>query len=143
MKKILITTDGSENATKALLKAKKYAALLEADVTVLNVVKDTMVNQYTTLDFTSAEEVEKDLKRIGQEILNDVLKLFEGFKGQVDVKLERGDPSEVIIKEVEKKDYDLVIMGSRGLGTFSRTMLGSVSTKVLNHVKTEVLIVKC
>ena len=143
MKKILITTDGSENATKALLKAKKYASALDANVTVLNVVKDTMVNQYTTLDFTTSEEVEKDLKRIGQEILNDVLKLFEGFKGKIDVKLERGDPSEAIIKEVEKEDYDLVIMGSRGVGTFSRTMLGSVSTKVLNHIKTEILIVKC
>ncbi|MGO1470886.1 MAG: universal stress protein, partial [Tissierella sp.] len=61
---------------------------------------------------------------------------------ELNVKLRRGDPADAIIKETEKEDYDLVVMGSRGLGTFSRAILGSVSNKVLNHVETNVLIVK-
>ncbi len=39
-------------------------------------------------------------------------------------------------------DGDLVVMGSRGLGTFSRLLLGSVARKVLLHTHASVLIVR-
>ncbi len=142
MKKILVTTDGSKNATKALLKTKKLAESLDAKVTILNVMKDTVVNPYATLDYTTITQMNEDLKKVGEKILDNALILFEDFKGQVDLKLERGDPADLIIKEATEGDYDMLVMGCRGLGTFSRAMLGSVSNKVLNHVKTDVLIIK-
>lgn len=143
MKKILVTTDGSKNATKALLKAKKLAESLDAKVTILNVMKDTVVNPYATLDYKTITQMNEDLERVGEKILDNALILFEDFKGEVAVNLLRGDPGDVIIKEAAEGDYDMLVMGSRGLGTFSRAMLGSVSNKVLNHVKTDVFIVRC
>lgn len=142
MKKILVTTDGSKNATKALLKAKKLAEALDAKVTILNVMKDTVVNPYATLDYKTITQMNEDLERVGEKILDNALILFEDFKGEIDVELLRGDPADLIIKKAADGDYDILVMGSRGLGTFSRAMLGSVSNKVLNHVKTDVYIVR-
>ena len=45
-------------------------------------------------------------------------------------------------KEAKEGDYDLIVMGSRGQGAFSKALLGSVSKKVLNHAEKNVLIVK-
>ncbi|OLS03230.1 universal stress protein [Tissierella creatinophila] len=141
MKKVLVTTDGSDNANKALLEAKRMATALDANIDILYVVKYLVKNSYLRIERYTPEAIE-DLKKMGQEILDDSLKYFDDFKGEVNTKLKAGDPAEVIIEETEKEDYELVVMGSRGLGTFSRTMLGSVSHKVLNHVDTNVLIVK-
>lgn len=138
MKKILVTTDGSKNSNKALLEAKKIAKALDAQVDILNVIKDTVVNPYVVEQYYTVE----DLKPMAEELLENSLKYFDDCKGEIKTKLRTGDPGDAIIKEVEEEGYDLVVMGSRGLGTFSRAMLGSVSNKVLNHVKTNVLIVK-
>lgn len=138
MKKILVTTDGSDNSKKALLKAKEYGELLNADIDILTVVENVVVNPYVIEQYYTAD----DLKKPAQRILKESLKFFEDYKGEISAKYLIGDPGNMIIKEVEKENYDLVVMGSRGLGTFSRAMLGSISNKVLNHVKTNVLIVK-
>ena len=68
--------------------------------------------------------------------------MFDGFQGKVTTRMEKGDPGDVIIEASEKEDYYLILMGSRGLGTFSKAILGSVSNKVVNHVTTNVLIVR-
>lgn len=142
MKKILVTTDGSKNGEKALLEAKSLAEALGADIDILNVVKDAAINPYAVVNSYNMQTA-KDLEEAGEEVLEESLKLFEGFKGEVNTKIRTGDPGDEIIKEAENGKYDLVVMGSRGLGTFSRAMLGSVSNKVLNHAKTNnILIVK-
>lgn len=142
MEKILVTTDGSENATKALLKAKEVAKVLGREVIILSVVEEVTSNPYLTIDYTTVEARQNYLLKLTEEILKEALKHFEDFHGDVNTKILKGNPSEMIIKEINDNDYDMVIMGSRGLGTFSKTVLGSVSYRVLNHSKIDVLIVK-
>lgn len=141
MKKILVTTDGSVNSEKALLEAKKLAQLLGAEVDILNVVKYIAHNPYAKVERYAMRPIE-ELEKASKEILDDALKLFDDFEGKVNTKSLRGEPAEVIVKEAEEGAYDLLVIGSRGLGTFSRLMLGSVSGKVVNHVHIDVLIVK-
>lgn len=141
MKKILVATDRSENANKAILKAKDLAKEQGASIDILKVVNDRVVTPATSLNYHNAK-TDEELQTFAKELLADELELFDDFQGKVDVKLRRGDPADVIIREARDGGYDLVVMGSRGLGTFSRAMLGSVSNKVLNHIKTDVWIVK-
>lgn len=141
MKKILVATDGSDNAKKALIEAKKMGEILGADIDIIKVIDEIIINPYTTQQYHTMQ-TDEELKRLGEELLVESLKFFDDYKGKVDTKLRRGDPGNAIIKEVEKEGYDLIVMGSRGLGTFSRVLLGSVSNKVVNHVKTNVLIVR-
>lgn len=141
MKKILVATDGSDNAKKALLEAKKLAECLDAKVVILNAVNNIVINPYLTeQDYTL--KTNENLMKLGEDLLQEALKLFDDFKGEVKTKLRAGNPGNIIIKEVEKENYDLVVIGSRGLGGFSRAMMGSVSNKVLNHVDANVLVVK-
>ncbi|CAN6465074.1 unnamed protein product [Victoria cruziana] len=53
-----------------------------------------------------------------------------------------GEPKETICQVVEQIHADLVVVGSRGLGTIKRAVLGSVSDYVAHHAKCPVLIVK-
>jgi len=53
----------------------------------------------------------------------------------------RGNAAQQIV-EAAHASGDLVVVGSRGLGTFSRLLLGSVARKVLLHTAASVLVVR-
>lgn len=141
MEKILVATDGSENAERALLEAKRIAQALNAEVDIINVMEYIVLSPYSTVKYP-AMPVDKHSKEIAEKVLEEALKLFDDFEGKVNTITEKGDPGDAIIEAAEKKDYYLILMGSRGLGTFSKAILGSASNKVVNHVNTNVLIVR-
>lgn len=51
-----------------------------------------------------------------------------------------GNPGEAIVRIAEEERADLVVIGSRGLGTIRRSILGSVSDYVVKHVHCPVLV---
>jgi nucleotide-binding universal stress UspA family protein len=54
-----------------------------------------------------------------------------------------GFPSEEIIKEADSGEYDLLIMGCRGLASLTkRVFMGSVTERVIHHTTADVLVVK-
>jgi nucleotide-binding universal stress UspA family protein len=62
----------------------------------------------------------------------------------IDAKLVQrvGDAADKIIDEAESEHADLVVMGSRGLNTAQRWLLGSVSAKVVQHAPCNVFVVR-
>lgn len=141
MLKILVPIDGSEFSRKALLKAKELGSAMNSEITILNVIRPMQDYKYVhNKDFS--REGERLLVRESNLLLEDSLTLFDDYPGKVESLYKRGDPVEEIVNLAEEGNYNLVIMGSRGLGAFSRTLLGSVSDKVIHHIKTSVLIVK-
>ena len=64
------------------------------------------------------------------------------FQAKYSVFIEtKGKPGEVICKLVKEKNAFLVVMGSRGLGTIRRTILGSVSQYCIDHAHIPVTVV--
>ena len=57
-------------------------------------------------------------------------------------RVEIGAPGEVIVDLAETEKYDMIIMGSRGFGTFRSLLMGSVSNYVLRHAHCPVVLVK-
>jgi nucleotide-binding universal stress UspA family protein len=57
-------------------------------------------------------------------------------------KMESGDPAKAIIATADKEGSDLIVMGSRGHGSVTGFLLGSVSNHVLHYARHSVLIVK-
>ena len=141
MKKILVAVDGSEYSKRALLKAKEIATAMGSEVTIFNVI-----STYKDHLFVQNLELKEEIGRISIKASEDALRaskeIFADFKGIVTTSHVSGDAAEKIIKMAEEGNFDLVIMGSRGAGLFTRTLLGSVSDKVVHHVNTSVLIVK-
>lgn len=141
MRKILVPIDGSEYSRKAMEKAKELGSAIESEITILNVIRPMQDYKYVhNKDFH--REGERLLVRESNLLLEDALQVFEDYTGEVKSLYKRGDPVDEIVKLAEEGNFDLVIMGSRGLGAFSRTLLGSISDKVIHHIQTSVLIVK-
>ena len=139
-KKILVAIDGSKNAERALIKAKELGEYTEATITILTIIKPMFFPYYGKSEISKQDQ--KEIENNRKELLTRSLELFENYPGVLETKIRKGDPADEILEEAEEGEYGLIVMGSKGLGLFTRTLLGSVSNKVLNHTKTNVLIVK-
>jgi nucleotide-binding universal stress UspA family protein len=60
---------------------------------------------------------------------------------KVRVRAESGDPADVLITVAEDTGADCIVVGSRGMGSASRFLLGSVPNRVSHHAPCDVLIV--
>jgi nucleotide-binding universal stress UspA family protein len=97
----------------------------------------------------AAEEERRALDRAfqeGQDLLKGACDICQSILKDQPVRIETvvatGDPAQQIMENAEKKDCDLIILGSRGMGPVRGVILGSVSQKVLNNTQRPVLIVK-
>lgn len=144
MEKILVAVDGSETANKALSKAKQIGTALNSEITIIYVMEDftnrDSINIYNIRE--SADHLKDLSKKQAMKVLDGALADFKDYPGKVDTLLQVGNPAFKILEVSKNGDYDLIIMGSRGLGPFSRAIMGSVSNKVVHHAVSSVLIVK-
>lgn len=138
--KILVAIDGSEHSKRVLTKAQEQGIQDDNEITILTIVDPIALGRYRYSELSELND--KVLENAGEAILADALEMVEDFQGTVHTKLEKGSPADAILKEAEDGEYDLIIMGSRGYGVFSKSILGSVSHKVLNHTEIDVYIVK-
>jgi nucleotide-binding universal stress UspA family protein len=127
---LLVCVDGSENSIKALNYVLKLAEKMGSRITLLNVQERRLYDSSP-----------KTAKEIGQKILTKALDVVGKTKVKVDEKLEFGVPSDSIVEVAEKGNYDLIVLGNRGLGTINRFLFGGVSDDVSHEAKCSVLIV--
>jgi nucleotide-binding universal stress UspA family protein len=127
--KILAPIDGSANADKALQYAVHLAEKTNSKITLLYVQESGL--------FKLKPEIAKE---IGNSILSTAAERIKKVK--LDQKLELGDPPKVIVQTASKGDYDLIVMGRRGLGVVERFLLGSVSDHVIHYTDRSVLLVR-
>ena len=126
----LVCTDGSGHSIEALIFGIKLAKKLEAKVTLLNVQEEHI---QAASPKTAAET--------GELVLSATLDAVAEETLEVSKRLEFGTPSNVITDVAEEGKFDLVILGSRGLGTAERFLLGSISDDVSYNAKCSILIV--
>ncbi|HSF10332.1 MAG TPA: universal stress protein [Nitrospirales bacterium] len=91
-------------------------------------------------DFSGAAE--RALREEGARILEKAASLLPPECGKVSQHLEIGIPASVILSMTEHESVDLIIMGSRGLGTIKEHLIGSVSHRIATHASCHVLLVK-
>lgn len=89
-----------------------------------------------------SEAAEQALRQEGSHILKRAASRLPAVCGEVSQHLEIGDTASVILSKAKKESADLIIMGSRGLGTIKEHVLGSVSHQVATHATCPTLIVK-
>ncbi|MDA8213328.1 MAG: universal stress protein [Clostridia bacterium] len=146
MDKILLPTDGSKHSLKAARYARK---LLErsplSSLTILHVSdipKEVLAHGYM-LEVTIDPQVIKDLtEEKTDQVINETKAVFKDGNFRIDILTQIGNPVQIICEMVEKEGYDLIIMGSRGLGEIKGLLLGSVSDRISHLAKCPVLIVK-
>jgi nucleotide-binding universal stress UspA family protein len=135
-KKILVGTDGSDSATKAVTHAAAMAEAMGAELVLIHVYPSPRSDVGSTFGRADAYPGQE----IGQAVLRDAEKHFGG-KVKIKSVLREGDPAEGLIDVAEEENIDLIIVGNRGMTGAKRFLLGSVPNQVSHHAPCNVLIV--
>lgn len=144
--KILVATDGSECANKAIDFALDLAEKHSANVLILNVLK---LPVYETKDGAFAVSPGmagffKDLRRGHERMLSEAASKAASAKPGVVVStaLLEGNPADQIVATASEGGFDVVVLGHGGEGRLKEFFLGSTSERVAHLAKCAVLIVK-
>lgn len=135
--KILVPIDGSKNSLRAFDIALFLAKTHKANVTGVAIIDLQSVLEYSVLDPIS-KRLEKRATRLLKKAKDTASNKRVTFCGEI----VKGRTGPSIVKIAQKGKFDLIVMGARGLGSFSGIVLGSVSNFVIQKSKLPVLIVK-
>ncbi len=137
IRKILVPMDGSKNSFRGLDHAIYLARQCGATVTGINIMPF-----YPKSLLLTPISYEKELIKKAKELMGKV-KVRCAQNGIVfSEKITDGHEAEEIVDFAEDKNFDLIVIGARGLGSVKEVFLGSVSNGVLHKSKIPVLIVK-
>ncbi len=133
--KILLATDGSEDAARATDVASDLAKRAGSELHVVHVWHDVPGFAH---DF-----VKRELKRQGQEVLDAQVEKIAGTGATVaKAHLREGRTSNEVIALSEEIAAGLLVVGSRGLGTVQRILMGSQSEEIVHHAHLPVLVLR-
>ena len=141
-KHILIPTDGSELAAKAVNHGLAFAKAIGAKITVLTTTEPFHVFSTDPKILSDTAPVyKKHAAEFAAKTLDAVAKAAKAMGVACEtVHLEEGFPYEGIIKTANAKECDLILMASHGRRGVSAIVLGSETVKVLTHSKIPVLV---
>lgn len=135
---ILVPTDGSEQASKAIPHAFDLAETYDATVHALSVVDRAATRQLApTKAESTLEAVEQEAKRVTREI-----------KAQADeagidcvASIEEGAPDDTILQYIDEHGVDMVVIGGRKRSAAGKLLFGSVTQSVVLHADVPVTVV--
>lgn len=155
IKKILYTSDLSENARYAFSYAASLANRYDAGITILHVLEDISPTADSLVVSIIGKEKWNELRGNNEkEVLDTIKSRLTSFCEDVQaelpscpfitdkIKVTIGQPVDEILREVENNDYDMVVMGAHGHGALADALMGSVSRRVVRRCMKPVLLVR-
>ena len=155
IKKILYTTDLSENARHAFGYAASLANRYGAGITLMHVLEE--VSPYSNSLLINVVGLEKweELRKTNEgKVLDTIEKRLAKFCEDVaaelptcpfitdEIVVKIGNPVDEIVHQVEATGCDLVVMGAHGHGVMAGAVMGSTSRRVLRRCKKPVLVIR-
>jgi nucleotide-binding universal stress UspA family protein len=137
---VLVPVDGSDNSYRALDAALLLSEKLGSSITVVNVMEQVPITHIESEKLLS--ELLEAYKKENQEILSKCSNIATEKGLSIKTLLLQGNPASVILDYSKKEKFDLVIMGSRGMGKFKQLILGSVSSKIVHHSSSAILLIR-
>ena len=134
LSRVLLCTDGSTPAERAVTWWGQLKKTQEPRVTVLHVVPEIHARFRDFLSPTSARQLEllQGLPTEPARCLSQAKRILACFGIDAGMSLREGHAAEEILRESER-GYDLIVMGFRGLKEATRPTLGSQTIKVMQH----------
>jgi nucleotide-binding universal stress UspA family protein len=148
--KILICTDGSESSQKALKEAAVIAQGCKVvETAVIHVHNPSLDSAFPVYESITAEQMKNfqkmmdEQKKEREKILSKASNFLESKNIKNRTILKEGHPSNTIVNVAKEEGFDMIVMGSRGLGGLKKFFLGSVSNAVVQEAENcSVLVVK-
>jgi nucleotide-binding universal stress UspA family protein len=155
IKKILYATDLSENARYAFGYAMSLANRYGAGITILHVLEDVSPFADSLVINVIGEQKWGELRNANeQKVIDTIKERLANFCEEVsrdlpecpfitdEIIVKVGNPSEEILKQVGKRDFDMVVMGAHGQGFIEDAIMGSVSRRLVRRCKKPVLVIR-
>lgn len=142
--RILVPFDGSEGAEQALRKAVELAGLTGAELYLLTVYRhhSMLEASFSMVGRTDAGNMDDILSKHASDVAEQGKAIArEAGAAKVRAFIKSGPPARTIVAWAEEKGIDLIVLGSRGLGSVEGFLLGSVSHKVTGLAECPVLVV--
>ncbi|MBK5928120.1 universal stress protein UspA [Rhodobaculum claviforme] len=143
--KILVPFDGSNNAEEALARAVELARLTEGEVLILTVYRHHSMLE-ASFSMVRPQDMpgntDTAMREYAREVADYAKRMaIDAGATRVRAFVKAGQPARTIIRMAEDKEVDLIVLGSRGLGSIESYLLGSVSHKVTGLARCPVLVV--
>lgn len=122
--RIIVGVDGSVQSKKALSEAASIAKNFSGFVKAISIYDKGSKDKAET----SIADAETELKKAGVNHDSELIKA--------------SNPAKTLAKIAKQENFDLIVVGSRGLGGGVSVLLGSVSKEVVGHAYCNVLVVK-
>ena len=142
--KVLLATDGSEDAALATRTAIDLCNKTDSELHVVTVARVEYRPGYDIPESGDLlSDVYRSLEREAQELLDAQVKKIEEAGGTIaESYLRSGRRDREIVALADEIDSGLIVMGSRGHGGIRRALMGSVSDAVVRHAHCPVLVVR-
>jgi nucleotide-binding universal stress UspA family protein len=142
---IVVGTDGSETAGKAVREAADLATRLGAGLELVSAYEPVSRQRLKE----EARQVPEDMQWMvspREEVettLREAKEMVESMGvREVAIHAREGDPADAILDVAEERGSDLIVVGNKGMTGAKRFLLGSVPNKVSHHAPCSVLIVR-
>ncbi|MGD9673420.1 MAG: universal stress protein [Candidatus Nitrosocosmicus sp.] len=138
--KILVPVDGSENSKRAFSSAVYLSKNLKGEITILNVAAappTVYVQSQKVLD-----ELLEKYSKAREKIFDEYRELAQKESVEIITKVIFGDPGQEIVKFSLREEFDVIVIGNRGMGHLKEMVIGSVSDTVVHDAVCPVLLVK-
>lgn len=132
---ILVATDGSKGADRAIAYAAKRSKADNAKLLIVNVIGGYGLPDKVVRAFTRANQVwlEQMLESHSAEILSRAKeRALKAGANMVEISSRRGEVGQTVIDIATEKKANAIVVGKRGAGAVSRALLGSVSQKLVS-----------
>lgn len=143
MRRLLVAYDGSDNSKRAL----QYVVDLARDtgmalqIHVVNVQHEPIIyGEYVTS--AMIDELNNSLMAKSRSVLDEAAAMLQAGGLTCETHTQLGNVAEQINDAVKRLGCDTVVMGTRGLGSFTGLVLGSVASRVIHEVSVPVVLVK-
>ena len=147
--KILVPLDGSEHSDRALNFALDLAEKYSAEIVLLSVAQPFVATgpMFLTQPMMPPENTVifvNEIEAAHEKMLLEALKKAKESRPNLNIskKLVNGRPADKIVEFAKIENFDLIVMGSRGIGKIKEFFLGSVSDRVADQAHCPVLLVK-
>lgn len=132
--KILVPIDGSEHSIRALREAIKVAKVTGSIITLVYVSPACSTGPSLVMPQLS------QLPCTDNETLLEASKIAQTENVKAETLMLQGDAAEQIVKTAKEGNFDLIVIGARGLSKLSGLILGSVSQGVIKNASCPVIV---
>lgn len=149
--KILVPVDGSSASINVVKKSIEIAKKYNFSIKLINVIEPGDVSSHRRNDklwhqvdgsiISGKDESQMSLEVNSTQLLDEIIEKLDSFDVKIEKEVLLGEPHVKILETAKNENFDLIVMGNRGLSKIKRLLLGSITQKVLSESQCPVLVI--